>query len=179
MYTRRGDKGETSLFGRRRVTKDSPRVEAYGAVDELNSLLGVIISATNDAGTVAELKAVQRMLFVAGSDLATEDSAQARVPRITSRDTLEIEKMTDRALEALPPLRNFILPGGSRVASELQLARAVCRRTERRIVAASKREKLNKELIPFFNRLSSYFFNASRIANMKARRKEEVWKGRD
>lgn len=177
MYTRRGDRGETSLFGSKRVGKDSPRVEAYGAVDELSSLIGVIISGSDDAGIVSELKSVQRMLFVAGSDLAA-DSLKARVPRISPRDTLEVEEMTDRALKSLPPLRNFILPGGSRVASELQLARAVCRRAERRVVAASKKEEVNGELLPFFNRLSSYLFNASRLANQKARRKEEVWKGR-
>jgi cob(I)alamin adenosyltransferase len=175
MYTRRGDKGETSLFGPKRVGKDSPRVEAYGAIDELNSLLGVVIADCKDRKLISELKSIQRMLFVAGGDLAAEGSASARVPRIAPRHTLEVETMTDRALRSLPPLRNFILPGGSRVASELQLARAVCRRAERRVVAASRAESVNQELIPFFNRLSSYLFNASRTANAKARRKEEAW----
>jgi cob(I)alamin adenosyltransferase len=175
MYTRRGDKGETSLLGSRRVSKDSPRVEAYGAIDELNSLLGVIISDCKDRIMASELKSIQRMLFVAGGDLAAERTASARVPRITSRHILEIERMTDRALKSLPPLRNFILPGGSKAASQLQLARAVCRRAERRVVAASKAESVNTELLPFFNRLSSYLFNTSRLANAKAHRSEEVW----
>jgi len=178
LYTRRGDKGETSLFGPRRVAKDSPLVEAYGAVDELNSLLGVVISGCRDSRISSELKVVQRMLFVAGSDLASDGSSPTKGPRITGHDTATLEKMTDRALESLPPLRNFILPGGSRVASELQLARAVCRRAERRIVAASKGEGINGELVPFFNRLSSYLFNLSRVANLKAGKKEEIWKGR-
>ncbi|HME18630.1 MAG TPA: cob(I)yrinic acid a,c-diamide adenosyltransferase, partial [Nitrososphaerales archaeon] len=147
----------------------------YGEIDELNSLLGVIISDCRDKSITSELKSIQRMLFVAGADLAAEGPTGAKVPRITKRDTLEIETMTKRALKSLPPLRNFILPGGTKVASELQLARAVCRRAERRIVAASKTESVNRELIPFFNRLSSYLFNASRVANAKARRKEVNW----
>jgi len=175
MYTRRGDKGETSLFGSGRVGKDSPRVEAYGAADELNSLVGVVVSECKDARLVSELKAVQRMLFVAGSDLAAPSGAPGRVPRIARHHTLMVEEMTDRAIKSLPPLRNFILPGGTRVASELQLARAVCRRAERRVVAASKTDDINRELIPFFNRLSSYFFNVARLANMRSRKKEETW----
>ena len=175
MYTRRGDRGETSLFGARRVSKDAPRVEAYGAVDELNSVLGVAISGCKDVGLISQLKAVQKMLFVAGADLATEGISSSRVPRISHGDTLAVEEMTDRALRSLPSLRNFIVPGGSRLASELQLARAVCRRAERRVVALSRQEKVNPELLPFFNRLSSCLFNLSRVANARARRKDEVW----
>ena len=178
LYTRRGDRGETSLFGPKRVGKDSPLVEAYGTVDELSSLLGVVISGCRDSKIASELKIVQRMLFVAGADLASEGGSPARVPRITRHHTVTVERMTDKALESLPPLRNFILPGGSRLASELQLARAVCRRAERRVIAASRAGSVNGELIPFFNRLSSYLFNVSRVANAKARKKEEAWKGR-
>jgi len=176
VYTRRGDRGETSLFGSKRVGKDSPRVEAYGEVDELNSVIGVALSGCRDAALARELRSVQKMLFVAGADLAAEDP-KAKVPRITPQDTEILEEMTDRALRALPPIKSFILPGGTRVASELQLARAVCRRAERRVVAASKKDAVNAELIPFLNRLSSYLFNASRLANARAGRKEEAWKG--
>ncbi|HME19407.1 MAG TPA: ATP:cob(I)alamin adenosyltransferase, partial [Nitrososphaerales archaeon] len=116
MFTRRGDDGETSLFGSRRVGKDSPRVQAYGEIDELNSLLGVVISDCRDRNIASELRSIQRMLFVAGGDLAAEAPA-ARVPRIAKRDTLEVEAMTMKALNSLPPLRNFIIPGGSKVAS--------------------------------------------------------------
>jgi cob(I)alamin adenosyltransferase len=177
MYSRRGDRGETSLFGPRRVPKDSPRVEAYGEIDELNSLLGVVISHCRDASMVTELRAVQNMLFVAGGDLAAEDGAKPRVPRISHQHTMTIEAMTDSVLRSLPPLKNFILPGGSRVGAELQLARAVCRRTERRIVAASRTEGINQELLPFFNRLSSYLFNLSRLANKREGKKETTWRG--
>jgi cob(I)alamin adenosyltransferase len=157
------------------VSKDSLRVEAYGTIDELNSYLGVVLSDCRDSMTTKSLKAVQKMLFVAGADLAS-DSGPSKVPRISSADTLKIERMTDEALERLPALRNFILPGGTRLASELQFARAICRRAERRVVAASKGEKLNAELIPFLNRLSSYLFNLSRLVNAKSRKKEEIWK---
>jgi cob(I)alamin adenosyltransferase len=177
MYTRRGDGGETSLFGPKRVSKDSPRVEAYGEVDELNSLLGVVISHCRDASMVTELKAVQNMLFVAGGDLSAEDGAKTRVPRISHQHTMAIEAMTDTALKSLPPLKNFILPGGSRVGAELQFARAVCRRAERRVVAASRTEGINPELLPFFNRLSSYLFNLSRLANKRAGKREATWRG--
>jgi cob(I)alamin adenosyltransferase len=176
MYTRRGDKGETSLYGPRRVAKDSPRVEAYGTIDELNSYLGVVLADCRDTQTTKSLKVVQRLLFVAGADLAA-DSNSAKVPRITERDTLAIEKMTDEVLDGLSPLTNFILPGGSRLASELQFARAICRRAERRVLTASKAEGLNPELIPFLNRLSSYLFNLGRLANRKRRVKEDIWKG--
>ncbi|MDV3277122.1 MAG: cob(I)yrinic acid a,c-diamide adenosyltransferase [Nitrososphaerales archaeon] len=176
MYTRRGDRGETSLYGPRRVAKDSPRVEAYGTIDELNSYIGVVLSDCRDIQTTKSLKVVQRLLFVAGADLAA-DSDSAKVPRISKEDTATIEKMTDEALNRLPALTNFILPGGSRLASELQYARAICRRAERRALTASKAEKLNSELIPFLNRLSSYLFNLGRLANQKRRVKEDIWKG--
>ncbi len=179
MYTRKGDGGETSLFGSRRVGKDSPRVEAYGEVDELNSFIGLAIADCRDARIASELTSIQKMLFVAGGDLATEEERDPRAVRITHLDTLAVERMTDGALKSLPPLRNFILPGGSRLGAELQLARAVCRRVERRVVAASKAEQINQELLPFFNRLSSYLFSISRVANMKARKKETVWKAGD
>lgn len=178
MYTRRGDKGETSLYGPKRVAKDSPRVEAYGTIDELNSLLGIVIAESKDKKTVVALREVQRMLFVAGADSATELGISPSAPRISSADTSRLEEMTDELLAGLPTLRNFILPGGSTVGAHLQLARAVCRRAERRILTASKSEPLNEELLPFFNRLSSYLFNLSRAANRRSGKKEVVWKSR-
>jgi cob(I)alamin adenosyltransferase len=176
LYTRRGDKGETSLYGAKRVPKDSPRVEAYGSVDELNSYLGVVISHCRFRSVASDLKAVQRQLFIAGADLATERAYGDRIVRIKKGDTKEIEKKTDALLKKLPGLSVFILPGGAPLAAELQYARAVCRRAERRVVAASKGEGANPELIPFFNRLSSYLFNLARWANMASARKEEPWK---
>lgn len=176
MYTRRGDRGETSLYGARRVQKDDPRVEAYGTIDELNGVLGVVISGSRDRALVSSLKEVQRMLFTAGGDAACELRGAQKVPRITPADTGRLEKMTDDLLERLPTLANFILPGGSPSGATLQLARSVCRRAERRLLTASRSQEMNPELLPFFNRLSSYLFNLSRMANKKAGKKEDVWK---
>jgi cob(I)alamin adenosyltransferase len=177
MYTRRGDRGETSLYGSKRVAKDSPRVEACGSIDEVSSMLGVAISLSNDAKTSASLREIQKMLFVAGADCAAEYGVSKKVPRISTSNTLRLEKMTDDLVERLPTLRNFILPGGTPMGAYLQLSRAVCRRAERRLRTASQAEKMNPNLLPFFNRLSSYLFNLSRWANKKAGRKEDVWKG--
>ena len=177
MYTRKGDRGETSLYGSKRVSKDSPLVEAYGSIDELNSLLGVVISISKSRRINVSLRDVQKMLFVAGADSATEFGNLRMASRITGSDTLKLEKMTDDLIEKLPRLRNFILPGGSTVGAYIQLSRAVCRRVERRLLTASRTEKMNPELLPFFNRLSSYLFNLSRWTNKKAGRQEEIWNG--
>ena len=174
MYTRRGDRGETSLHGPRRVPKDSPRIEACGAIDELNSVIGLVLAGAKVKEGVSKLKVIQRMLFVAGADAATEPG-DSDVPRISPSDTKELEAMTDELLEGLPTIRNFILPGGTTTAAGLHHARAVCRRAERRLLTASRSEQMNPELLPFFNRLSSYLFNLARYANKKAGRKEEVW----
>ena len=176
MYTRKGDDGETSLYGARRVKKDDPRIEAYGTIDELNSLLGVVIAESDEKTTTAPLKEIQRLLFVSGADMAAQKSERG-VPRIAPSDTARLESMTDELLSKLPSLRNFILPGGSPTGARLQLARTVCRRAERRILTASSAEPINPELLRFFNRLSSYLFNLSRTANWAAGAKEDVWKG--
>jgi cob(I)alamin adenosyltransferase len=175
LYTRRGDKGETSLYGPRRVRKDDPLVEAYGTIDELNSLLGVVVAGSKDHAMNRSLREVQRMLFVAGGDAACDLGGSQKVPRISLEDTSKIEKMTDQLAAKLPALSNFILPGGTSEGAMLQLARSVCRRAERRIVTASKSQAVNPELLPFFNRLSSYLFNLSRWANKKAGKKEDLW----
>lgn len=178
MYTRRGDRGDTSLYGARRVRKDDPRVEAYGTIDELNSVVGVVMAGTKDRALRTSLREVQDLLFIAGGDAATELETPQAVPRISPADTLRVEEMTDRLISELPPLRNFILPGGAPAAAMLQLARAVCRRAERRLVTAARAEKMNPELLPFFNRLSSYLFNLSRATNKRAGKKEVVWSSR-
>jgi cob(I)alamin adenosyltransferase len=175
MYTRRGDRGETSLYGPRRVPKDSPRIEACGAIDELNSVIGVVLAGSRAREGVSKLRDVQRMLFVAGADAAAENGSP-NVPRISPSDTKRLEAMTDELLENLPTLKNFILPGGTATAAGIHHARAVCRRAERRLLTASRTEQMNPELLPFFNRLSSYLFNLARLANKKAGKKEEVWK---
>ena len=163
------------MYGAKRVQKDDPRVEAYGTIDELNSLLGVVIAGSKDRNLNASLVDVQRLLFVAGADAASE-LRNASTPRISPTDTQMLETMTKELLSGLPALKNFILPGGASTGATLQLARSVCRRAERRVLSASKSTEMNPELIRFFNRLSSYLFNLSREANKQAGRKETVWK---
>jgi len=179
VYTRGGDKGDTGLFGAKRVPKDSTRIEAYGTVDELNSCLGVAISVCEKTEIVGELKSIQNLLFVAGGDLAAElpkDRTSDRVPRIGSGDTQRLERQVDELQAKLPRLTNFILPGGGRTSSQLHLARAICRRAERRVVALNRLEVINPELIPFLNRLSTYLFNLARYANASEGVSDEVWK---
>jgi len=178
LYTRGGDKGETSLYGSSRVPKDSPRVDAYGTVDELNSCIGVALAACEHKEISKPLKRIQAELFTVGADLATELTTKRdpRTPRIKKKDTEELEKMVDELQSKLPRLTSFILPGGSQLSSSLQLARAVCRRAERRVVALSRSEKINPEMVPFLNRLSTYLFNLARYANVLEGVEDEVWK---
>jgi cob(I)alamin adenosyltransferase len=177
LYTRGGDKGETSLYGASRVPKDSLRVDAYGTVDELNSCIGVAVAGCRQEEISRRLKRIQADLFTAGADLATEFTANggARVPRIGKKDTERLEKMVDELQGKLPRLTSFILPGGSQLSSSLHLARAVCRRAERRVVALSRAEKINPEVVPYLNRLSTYLFNVARYANVLEGVGDEVW----
>ena len=158
------------------MRKDDPRVEAYGTIDELNSLIGVIVAGSDDRALASSLKEIQRALFVAGGDAATELKAGQNVPRIQRSNTKRVEELTDELLAKVPPLNNFILPGGSPTGAMLHVARSVCRRAERRLVTASASGEMNPELLPFFNRLSSYLFNLSRLVNAQAGKKEDVWK---
>jgi cob(I)alamin adenosyltransferase len=179
LYTRGGDGGETSLFGSGRVRKDSLRVEAYGTVDELNSCLGVAIACCEHPEMVTALKKVQAKLFTAGADLATDMESETRgktIPRIGRSDTDELERMIDALQAELPPLRSFILPGGTGLSAAIHLSRAVCRRAERRVVELARSEKVNQEMVPFLNRLSTYLFNLAREANLLAGQADEVWK---
>ncbi len=178
MYTRRGDKGETGLYGSGRVPKESARVEAYGTVDELNSCVGLAVSICEHEEIVESLKRIQSALFTAGADLATDlDAASgARVRRIGKEDTRQLEKTVDSLQGKLPQLKAFIVPGGSQLSSTLHVARSVCRRAERRVVALSREEKINPEVIPFLNRLSTCLFNLARYANVLEGFGDELWK---
>ena len=178
MYTRGGDKGDTSLYGASRVPKDSRRVDAYGTIDELNSCIGVALAVCKHKEVSKPLKRIQAELFTAGADLATELGSKggARVPRIEKKDTEQLEKLVDGLQKKLPRLTSFILPGGSQLSSTLHLARAVSRRAERRVVTLGRAEKINPELVPYLNRLSTYLFNLARYANALEGVKDEVWK---
>ena len=173
-YTRTGDRGETGLYGGTRVGKENPRVEAYGAVDELNSQIGLARAIVKDAKTKKILKSVQEDLFTLGGDLASE-LVSAKVPRINKSHVDNLEKTIDSINDELKPLRRFILPTGSIGAAQLHVARAVCRRAERRIASLAKIESINPEAIPYVNRLSSLLFVLARWVNQVDKVKEEEW----
>jgi cob(I)alamin adenosyltransferase len=174
IYTRTGDKGETGLVGGGRVPKDSLRVEAYGNVDELNSVLGLVRSFLNDTALDMILDGLQQDLFVAGADLASKESHE-RVPRITKERIAELEGIIDKLQEELPPLKAFILPGGGPTGSILHFSRTVARRAERSIVTLSKAEKVSDLMVPYINRVSDLLFVLARAVNYRERKPEVEW----
>jgi cob(I)alamin adenosyltransferase len=178
IYTKTGDKGDTSLFSGQRVPKDALRVEAYGSIDELNSVLGVVLCDVKDPEIKDLLTSVQRILFDVGADLATPRPIEKRqVRRILPRDALPLEKAIDSFQERLKPLKAFILPGGTPSAARLHLARAVCRRAERVIVRLSRNEEIGEGILVYLNRLSDLLFTLARYANQSAGIADEKWKG--
>lgn len=163
VYTKAGDKGETSLVGGVRVSKASPRVEAYGDVDELNSLLGVCRARLADDEIDEVLRSIQNDLFTVGGDLASPGTVE--VPRIDDSFVKRLEDASDRLLGQLEPLKEFILPGGSDAGAMLHLARTVARRAERRVVALAQSEQINPSVIVYLNRLSDLLFILARAVN--------------
>jgi cob(I)alamin adenosyltransferase len=177
IYTRTGDKGDTTLFGGKKVPKNNLRVEAYGEVDELNSILGIVIAFSEYEEITNPLKEMQKDLFVIGAELASE-KPNDKIPHMYPQKVADMEKAMDRIESEVGVLRHFILPGGSKLASLLHHGRTVCRRAERRIVSLSENEKVNPETIKYINRLSDYLFMLARMANRKKRVEETLWKGR-
>jgi cob(I)alamin adenosyltransferase len=178
IYRKAGNEGDTSLLGGERVLKDDLRVEAYGTVDELNSVIGIVRSMKVSKVVDVVLERVQNDLLIIGADLAAPLSLSrrtAKVPRIDRRRIGAIEAIIDQIQPKLPPLKRFILPGGSQVSSLLHLARAVCRRAERRAVHLGRAQKINPGILSYLNRLSDLLFILARSANHKARVKEVVW----
>jgi cob(I)alamin adenosyltransferase len=171
IYTKTGDAGETSLWGQageRRIRKDDLRVEAYGTVDEANANLG-LARATLDSGRLGEqLEQIQHRLFALGADLATLNPR--RQHHVTAEDVAQLEHWIDEWEATLPPLRHFVLPGGTRAASALHVARTVVRRAERRVVALYRQEPGPPEHVAFLNRLSDLLFVMARVANHQAGR---------
>ena len=177
IYTKTGDTGDTSLFGGQRVPKDALRIEAYGTIDELNSVLGIVRADNADPELDAILHKLQEQLFVLGADLATPRSLDRKsVRRIEPRDAQPLEKLIDQFESRLKPLRNFILPGGSPVAARIHFARTVCRRAERAVVRMSRNEDIGDGAVVFLNRLSDLLFVLARYANQKADVRETKWK---
>jgi len=176
IYTRGGDRGETSLFGGERVPKDHPRVECYGTLDELNSFIGVARGHCGGSIIDAELANVQSDLFEIGAHLAAPASARFR--GVSENRILELERVIDTMERLLEPLKNFILPGGSLAAAYLHVARTVCRRAERLVVAMHEAGELEASTIPYLNRLSDFLFVAARFANHSAGTPDIEWKSR-
>ncbi len=177
IYTRTGDAGDTSLFGGQRVPKDALRIEAYGTVDELNSVIGIVRADNRVADLDEVLAGIQDSLFVMGADLATPRAqGKQNVPRIAARESENLERLIDRFEEMLKPLKSFILPGGSPVAARLHFARTVCRRAERVVVRLSRNEDIGDELVTYLNRLSDLLFVLARFANHQAGVTEVKWK---
>ena len=184
IYTKRGDAGETSLAGGQRVPKDSPRIEAYGTVDELNAFLGLAnVSCQEQVGRdprmgllASMLRRVQHELFNLGSILATKpEDVHPKQARITTAEVEQLEREIDAMNEDLPPLRSFVLPGGTRLNAELHVARTVCRRAERLLVALARQEPVPPEDIRYLNRLSDAMFVWSRWANFVLHTPELLW----
>lgn len=176
IYTKTGDKGETGLFGGDRVAKDAPRIEAYGTVDELNSLVGVIRALRPNRKIDRVLEKIQSDLFVLGADLATrETTKRSLIPRISLSQITSLEKTIDSLQSSLRPLKAFILPGGTVVASHLHYARTICRRAERSTVRLSRTEDINENALVYLNRLSDLLFVLARYANYAAKKKEIKW----
>lgn len=184
IYTRRGDRGETDLFGGGRVPKDDLRVSAYGDVDELNACIGVAAAATDDKDLRAFALKIQSSLFDLGSQLATPQPKTGRdqkfeVPGVDLAGVEELEREIDRLEEELAPLTSFILPGGTAGAAALHHARTVCRRAERAAVALDRAETLDPATIQYLNRLSDLLFTMARIANARAGVADIPWVGRE
>ncbi len=176
IYTRTGDKGTTSLFSGGRVPKHHLRVESYGTVDELNSLLGLARAHGTAAQTDADLGPIQHQLFNLGADLATPlDAPTSYVVRMDAATITWLEESIDRMTAELPDLRYFILPGGSPAGATLHVARTVCRRAERLVAALQENEPTGEYVLPYLNRLSDYLFTLARWENQAAGISEERW----
>lgn len=176
IYTKTGDKGETGMMGGKRVRKDAPRIQAQGDIDELNAALGVCRAHNGDEFLEGILHILQREIFILGADISTPTESHYKVPRIEERQITQLEMWIDRIDSEVKPLQHFILPGGSMGAANLHLARTVCRRAERSIVALSQTENINTFAVVYLNRLSDLLFMMARYANIIAGIEEEKWK---
>jgi len=177
IYTKTGDSGETSLFDQTRVAKSDPRVEAYGEVDELNACLGMVRAMTANGDIADMIETLQRDLFALGARLAdpsTKIAARVTKAAVAGEQVERLEQTIDRLETELPPLQRFILPGGTPAGAALHLARTVCRRAERRVVALG-RDEVEPIVIVYVNRLSDLLFVMARAVNHRASVPETEW----
>ncbi|UXP30801.1 cob(I)yrinic acid a,c-diamide adenosyltransferase [Reichenbachiella agarivorans] len=176
IYTKGGDKGETSLLGGTRLLKSNIRIESYGTVDELNSYIGLLRDQEVNTSKRAELIDIQNALFVIGADLAT-DPAKTKVkrPPVTEEFTVRLENMIDAMDAQLPAMKFFVLPGGHQSVSFAHIARTVCRRAERQVIALAEQEFVSEEVKVYLNRLSDYIFVLSRWMSQQLSAEEIPW----
>jgi len=178
IYTGFGDKGKTRLYGGQIVDKDSLRVQAYGTVDELNSVIGLLITYVDTEEIIEELKGVQYSLFELSAELAspTTDNTSKQNPSLfTDKINKDLENLIDKIDNHLDELKNFILPGGVRGAAISHLARTICRRAERAMISLHKVEAVNHHILIYINRLSDYFFVLARFLNKENNRADILW----
>lgn len=177
IYTKTGDKGKTSLLGGSRVLKSSLRIDTYGTVDELNSYIGLLADFEINQQRQELLRNVQNNLFSIGSHLAAEDPAKFdRLPSLEESEIEQLEKEIDKMTSSLPEMRNFILPGGHPEVSYCHIARSVCRRTERLVVALGNEEDVNEIILIYLNRLSDFLFTLARKMAAEHGVEEIPWK---
>ncbi|NDB91355.1 MAG: cob(I)yrinic acid a,c-diamide adenosyltransferase [Nitrososphaeria archaeon] len=175
IYTKTGDDGTTGVQGGKRISKSDPRIQAYGAVDEANSILGIVLTHKLDSDVQSLLVQIQNELFVAGSDLSSPDLVNQK-NRVSESMICNLESHIDRFESELDPLTNFILPGGNQVAAFLHQARTVIRRAETMTVELSKKESLNPLCQKYLNRLSDLLFVMARVANKRSNTSDVLWK---
>jgi cob(I)alamin adenosyltransferase len=177
IYTKKGDKGKTSLFGGKDLHKDDHRIEAYGSVDEFNSHIGVVMALMKNKKYVQYLIDIQNNLFTIGAILATDPRKLHLVKPFREESIGRVESWIDEMEESLPPLKNFILPSGSILVAECHVARTVCRRAERRIVSLYKETEEALDFLVYINRLSDFFFVLARKMCQEENCDENLWLG--
>ena len=179
IYTKTGDKGTTALFGGKRVSKADLRIETYGTIDELNSWIGVLRDQEVNKGRSEELIEIQDRLFTVGSILATEPgNTKVKIPHLVESDIIYLEKKIDAMDSVLEPMKVFVLPGGHQSVSFGHVARTVCRRGERLVIALDAQEKVDVLVIQYLNRLSDYLFTLCRMMTKDLKAVETPWKPR-
>jgi len=175
IYTRKGDKGKTALFSGKKVWKSDLRIEVLGTIDELNSVIGVVLSIKHQILSIKqELLKIQNDLFEIGSGISNPKYSILNTEYYSGR-IKNFENMIDSLGIKTPKINSFILPGGGGIGAMLHLARAVCRRLERRVVELNNKRKINNEIIIYLNRLSDLLFTMARFANFKEEKKERIW----
>lgn len=179
IYTKTGDKGQTSLIGGTRVPKHHIRIESYGTVDELNSWIGLLRDLAPEEKLQELLLEVQDRLFTIGSVLAADpEKSKMKIPDLTDEDIVLLEKAIDAMNELLPPMRSFVLPGGHPTVSYTHIARCVCRRAERNVTALAETAPVDEKVVKYLNRLSDYLFVLSRKFSQDLNANEKPWKPR-